>query len=169
MSKNNINATNKKYEKNKKTLAYLDSNPEISKKPGWDRIKNTKYVDLLNKYFGSETFGQYVQELSKKEDKEYIKSFKYFQKTYTQFFLSYRNNEKNNKIQISNTNNNTDNSSERKEPNLKEETPFLIGEANDLSEIFNFNNSGDFMDENSLFPDENSLFPDENFAFRRLW
>ena len=151
-----INATNKKYDKNKKTLAYLDSNPEISKKSGWDRIKNTKYVDLLNKYFGSETFGQYVQELSKKEDEEYIKSFKYFSKTYTQFFLSYRNNEKNNKIQISNTNNNNniDNSSERKEPNLKEETPFLISEANDLSEIFNFNNSGDFMDENSLFPDE---------------
>ena len=165
-----IKATINKYNKNKKTLAYLDSNPEISKKSEWDIIKNTKYVDLLDKYFGSPAFEQYVQELSKKEDEQYIKSFKYFSKTYTQFFLNYRNNESNNKIQISNiNNNNTDNSSERKELNLKSETPFLISEENDLSEIFNFNKSEDFMDENSLFPDENSLFPDENFAFRRLW
>ena len=158
-----IKATNKKYNKNKETLAYLDSNPEISKKSGWEKIKNTKYVDLLNEYFNSEAFEQYIKELSKKEDEEYIKSFKYFSKTYTHFFLSYRQNESNNQIQISNINsNNTDNSSERKEPNLIIDPPFLMSGENELSEIFNFNNSGDFMD-------ENSLFPDQNFAIRQLW
>ena len=43
-----------KYNRNKKTLEYLDSNPEINEKSGWEKIKNSKYSDLLEEYFNSD-------------------------------------------------------------------------------------------------------------------
>lgn len=156
-----IKVAENKYNKNKKTLAYLDSNTEISKKSGWEKIKNVKYVDLLNEYFDSNEFEQFVQELSKKEDEEYIKSFKYFSKTYTQYFLSCGKNEENNKIQTSSIINKIPDFSEQILPNLTTETPFLLSEENDLYEIFNFNRSEDLSD-------ENSLFPNDSFIIRRL-
>ena len=156
-NKNYIEAAINKYYKNKITLAYLDSNPEISKKSGWEKIKNVKYVDLLNEYFDSNEFEQFVQELSKKEDEEYIKSFKYFSKTYTQYFLSCGKNEENNKIQTSSIINKIPDFSEQILPNLTTETPFLLSEENDLYEIFNFNRSEDLSDENSLFPNDSFI------------
>jgi hypothetical protein len=48
----------KKYWKNKETLNYLNSNPLISEKSVWQKIKSMKYIDLLNAYFNSDEFYQ---------------------------------------------------------------------------------------------------------------
>ena len=81
-----------KYNRNKKTLEYLDSNPEISEKSGWEEIKNSKYSDLLNDYFNTDNFKKLVEKLSQKEDKAYMDSFKFFSDNYVEFFLSYKPN-----------------------------------------------------------------------------
>ena len=91
--KNIIGAANKKCNRNKKTLEYLDSNPEISEKSGWNKIKNTLYVDLLRDYFKSDSFKQLIEKLSKKEDKAYMDSFDFFSKNYIKFFQTYNSNE----------------------------------------------------------------------------
>ena len=83
----------KKYEKNKKTLEYLKKNKEISEKSGWERIKNSKYVDLLKEYFNTDNFKKLVEKLSQKEDKAYMDSFKFFSDKYVEFFISYKPNE----------------------------------------------------------------------------
>ena len=90
-----IGAAIKKCNRNKKTLEYLDSNPEISEKSGWKKIKNTLYVDLLKEYFNpdSDSFKQLIEKLSKKEDKAYMDSFKFFSENYVKFFLNYNSNE----------------------------------------------------------------------------
>ena len=95
--KNIIGAANKKCNRNKKTLEYLDSNPEISEKSGWNKIKNTLYVDLLRDYFKSDSFKQLIEKLSKKEDKAYMDSFKFFSDNYVEFFISYKPNKPNSK------------------------------------------------------------------------
>ena len=91
-------AAKKKYEKNKKVLEYLSSNKKISEESGWERIKNMKYIDLLKAYLNSKEFQQYINELSKKETKNYIDAFVYFASTYIDFFLSYEPNENNNHL-----------------------------------------------------------------------
>ena len=88
-----IGAANKKCNRNKKTLEYLDSNPEISEKSGWNKIKNTPYVDLLRDYFKKDSFKLLVEKLSKKEDKAYMDSFEFFSKNYINFFQNYNSNE----------------------------------------------------------------------------
>ena len=82
-----------KYNRNKKTLEYLDCNPEINEKSGWEKIKNSKYSDLLNDYFNTDNFKKLVEKLSQKEDKAYMDSFKFFSDNYVEFFLSYKQNE----------------------------------------------------------------------------
>ena len=75
-------------------MEYLDSNPEISEKSGWNKIKNTLYVDLLRDYFiNSDSFKQLIEKLSKKEDKAYMDSFKFFSDNYINFFQNYNSNE----------------------------------------------------------------------------
>ena len=196
-NKNYIEAAINKYYKNKITLAYLDSNPEISKKSGWEKIKNTKYVDLLKEYFVSKEFEQFVSELSKTEDEEYIKAYKYFSKTYTEFFLNYKNNEKfrNNSTEHINNNNNS-NSSENIIINNIDQNPnpnniinncklfSLEPNNNDTNEEkyldslimspFLFHEESDqsenlYPDIDGYLKDENSLFSEENFMFRRFW
>ena len=55
----------KKYYKNKKTLDYLNSNPVIRERSGWQKIRTMKYIDLLKAYFNSEEFEQSIYELYK--------------------------------------------------------------------------------------------------------
>ena len=103
-----------KYNRNKKTLEYLDSNPEISKKSGWEKTKNSKYVDLLKEYFKTDNFKKLVEKLSQKEDKAYMDSFKFFSDNYVAFFHSYKQNEESSKKCNINNNNPRMDSSENK-------------------------------------------------------
>ena len=82
----------KKSDKNKKTLDYLNSNPIISERSGWNKIKSMKYIDLLRAYFNSEEFDQSLDEVIKKENKNYINKYIFFAKTYITYFQSYNSN-----------------------------------------------------------------------------
>jgi len=88
----------KKYIKNKIVLEYLSYNKKISEESGWERIKNMKYIDLLKAYLNSSEFQKCIEELSKKETKNYIDAFIYFASIYIYFFLSYEGSENNNHI-----------------------------------------------------------------------
>ena len=82
----------KKSDKNKKTLDYLNSNPIISERSGWNKIKSMKYIDLLRAYFNSEEFDQSLDEVIKKENQNYINKYIFFAKTYIAYFQSYNSN-----------------------------------------------------------------------------
>jgi hypothetical protein len=82
----------KKSDKNKKTLDYLNSNPIISERSGWNKIKSMKYIDLLRAYFNSEEFEQSLDEVIKKENQNYINKYIFFAKTYITYFQSYNSN-----------------------------------------------------------------------------
>ena len=96
-------ASLKKYNKNKETLDYLNSNPLISDKSGWNKIKSMKYIDLLNAYFNSDEFVQTIHKLYKKEKQNYINQYIFFAKTYVTFFQSYKSNSIPEKNNVSNT------------------------------------------------------------------
>ena len=96
-------ASLKKYNKNKETLDYLNSNPLISDKSGWNKIKSMKYIDLLNAYFNSDEFVQTIHKLYKKEKQNYINQYIFFAKTYVTFFQSYKSNSTPEKNNVSNT------------------------------------------------------------------
>ena len=80
----------KKYRKNIETLNYLDNNLEISEKSGWSKIKNMKYIDLLEAYFNSKEFEESIEKLEKKETKNYINDYIYYSLNYIEHFKSYR-------------------------------------------------------------------------------
>ena len=76
-----------KYYKNKKVLQYLEDNPEISKRSGFDIIKNMKYKDLLKMYIYSAQFENSLVKLKKEnESSEYILDYIYRAKTYIDFY-----------------------------------------------------------------------------------
>ena len=79
----------KKHEKNVKTMEYLRANPEISKKSGWESIKNMKYADLLVAYYNSKEFELSVEKLKQKEDKNYIKKYLFFASIYLDYYRGY--------------------------------------------------------------------------------
>lgn len=113
----------KKYHKNKKTLDYLNSNPLISEKSGWKKIKSMKYIDLLKAYFNSDEFAQTISKLYKKENKNYINQYIFFSKTYVTFFQSYQTN-------ITKENNNASNISIPFETNYSNEMPLSSYQSN---------------------------------------
>jgi len=80
----------KKFEKNMKTLEYLNKNKEISEKSGWERIRKMKYIDLLKAFFNSKKFANSVNELRQKEDKNYINNYLFFASTYIDYFQNYK-------------------------------------------------------------------------------
>ena len=194
-NKNNIKAAESKYIKNKEILKYLDNNQEISKKSGWDKIKNTKYIDLLKDFFNSKEFEQSILDISKKEDKNYLESYIYFSKTYIEFFLSYKPYEKelnninqdtnNNVIQMSNTIVRNDNNNLNSNIVLNNDSPnqFSHDIVNDnpintqnednpfILPFFAINEETDFENLNSISNDdissENFLSLDENLVFQR--
>ena len=88
--------TDKKYKRNIQVLDYLNRNPKISEESGWKIIKDMKYKDLLKAYFNSNEFLLSIEELSKKENNDYINSYNYFSSNYVDFFLSYHPNKKKN-------------------------------------------------------------------------
>ena len=88
----NGNVDKNKYLKNIKVLKYLEKNPEISKRSGFDLIKNQKYKDIIQLYFNSEEFEQSLIKLKKeKESPEYIQEYIKRAKTYISFYTNEKN------------------------------------------------------------------------------
>ena len=91
-TKNKENSKNSKRNKkqaikNQIFLEYLENNPEISKKSGFDFIKNMKYRELLQLYFLSEEFENSIIQLkNKKESDEYINDYIYLSQNYINYF-----------------------------------------------------------------------------------
>jgi hypothetical protein len=80
-----------KYERNLKVLDYLEKNPDISKRSGFDLIKDKKYKDILKLYFTSSQFENSLIKLKdEKESPEYIQEYIKRAKNYINF---YSNNE----------------------------------------------------------------------------
>jgi hypothetical protein len=79
----------KKYLKNKDTLEYLDNNPEICKKSGFDIIQEMKYKNLLNIFFNSGEFEESLIRLKKEnETKEYVQEYVIKAKRYVDFYTN---------------------------------------------------------------------------------
>ena len=78
-----------KYLKNVKVLKYLENNPEISKKSGFDLIKDLKYKDLLHKYLLSLEFEDSINKLKKEnESEEYIQLYIIIAKNYINYYYN---------------------------------------------------------------------------------
>ena len=76
-----------KYYRNQKVLKYLEDNPEIAKRAGFDIIQNMKYKDLLKIYFSSAQFEKSIYKLkTENECSEYIIEYIYRAKTYISFY-----------------------------------------------------------------------------------
>ena len=76
-----------KYKNNLKVLEYLDQNPDICERSGFDIISKMKYGDLLEEYFKSYEFEKAINKLREEnEEEEYIKEYINKAKTYVKFF-----------------------------------------------------------------------------------
>ena len=85
---------NAKLLRNQKVLKYLEENPEISKRAGFDIIKDMKYKDLLKTYFISSQFDDSIKLLKdENESSEYIEEYIYRAKNYIRFYSNFENNE----------------------------------------------------------------------------
>ena len=85
----NIYIDKSSYLKNKEVIEYLESNPEISKKSGFDIVKNMKYKDILKRYFISNEFEDSLNELKKEnETQEYIQYYIYYAKNYIGYYTN---------------------------------------------------------------------------------
>ena len=96
----NKNVDYKKYQKNKEVLEYLEKNPEICKKSGFDIIQGKKYKELLNIYFNSAEFEDSIMRLKKEnESEEYIQEYVLKAKNFVKYYSNYEKDE--NKDEIS--------------------------------------------------------------------
>ncbi len=78
--------------KNKKTLQYLEKNPEISKISGFNELKRLKYKEILRRYFSSIEFEQSIKQLEiENEDNEYIQEYICLAKGYIDYFMDVNN------------------------------------------------------------------------------
>ena len=76
-----------KYKNNLNVLDYLDKNPEICEKSGFDIISKMKYGDLLEEYFKSDEFNRAINKLYlENEEEDYIKEYINKAKSYVKFF-----------------------------------------------------------------------------------
>ena len=83
----NKNVDLAKYKNNLNVLEYLDQNPEICEKSGFDIISNMKYSDLLDEYFKSVEFEKAIKKLKEEnEEEEYIREYIKKAKNYVNFF-----------------------------------------------------------------------------------
>ena len=81
-----------KYKKNLKVLNYLDKNPEICKRSGFDLIENRKYKEILTFYFASAQFeNSLIQLKEEKESPEYIQEYINRARTYVSFYSNPKN------------------------------------------------------------------------------
>ena len=88
-----------KLKKNIEVLNYLEKNPEICRKSGFDLIKDRKYKDLLEFYFSSTQFENSVIQLkAEKESPEYIQEYIYRARSYVSFYTNSKNEEDKNEI-----------------------------------------------------------------------
>ena len=79
-----------KYEKNQKVLKYLEENPEISKRAGFDIVQNMKYKELFGIYFKSAQFENSINQLkAENESNEYIEEYIYRAMTYLKFYCDF--------------------------------------------------------------------------------
>ncbi len=77
----------RKYNKNLRVLKYLENNPEISKKSGFDLIKDRKYKDILNIYFSSLEFeNSLIQLTNENESDEYIQEYLSCARSFISFY-----------------------------------------------------------------------------------
>ena len=98
----NKNIDKTKLMRNKEVLKYLENNPEICKRSGFDIIQNMKYKDLLKIYFISAEFENSINQLKdENESLDYIQEYTYRAKTYVKFYTTYEN-EKKNEINLNN-------------------------------------------------------------------
>ena len=78
-----------KYKKNKEVLRYLEENPDISERSGFDAIKDKKYKDILKNYFTSAQFEESLYQLKEEnENPEYIIEYIKKAKTYISFYCN---------------------------------------------------------------------------------
>ena len=76
-----------KYKRNLNVLKYLDENPDICQKSGFDIISKMKYRDLLEEYFRSDEFDKAINKLREEnEEEDYIKEYIIKAKSYVKFF-----------------------------------------------------------------------------------
>lgn len=81
-----------KYKKNKEVLRYLEENPDICERSGFDAIKDKKYKDVLKAYFASSQFEESLYQLKEQnESPEYIREYIKKAKTYISFYCNVKN------------------------------------------------------------------------------
>ena len=77
------------YDKNKKTLDYLEQNPEISRMSGFDIVKKMKYRDIFKAYFSSAEFEESIETLKEEDESaEYIQEYFILAKNYIEYFIN---------------------------------------------------------------------------------
>jgi len=83
----NSKVDHNKYIKNLQVLDYLEKNPDICEKSGFDLIKDRKYKDILKIYFTSAQFENSLIKLKiEKESPEYIQEYIHRAKSYVNFY-----------------------------------------------------------------------------------
>ena len=83
----NSNVDHSKYKKNMQVLNYLENNPDICQRSGFDLIKDRKYKDILKIYFSSAQFeNSLIQLKAEKESSEYIQEYIDKASTYISFY-----------------------------------------------------------------------------------
>ena len=95
-----------KYNRNLDVLDYLSKNSEICNNSLFNKIRNMKYVDLLNAYFISKEFEDAIIELNQKGEKmEYIEEYINKSLSYVYFFKNTASKENNYSIEINSDSN----------------------------------------------------------------
>ena len=88
----NSKVDHNKYIKNLQVLDYLEKNPDICEKSGFDLIKDRKYKDILKIYFTSAQFENSLIQLKlEKESPEYIQEYIHRAKSYVNFYSNVNN------------------------------------------------------------------------------
>ena len=86
----NKNIDTRKYMKNLEVLKYLEKNPEICRKSGFDIISEKKYKDLLQMYFSSGEFEESIVRLKREnETKDYIQEYILKARSYVSFYSNF--------------------------------------------------------------------------------
>ena len=105
---------NNKCNKNIKVLKYLENNPEICKRSGFDLIKDKKYKDILKLYFASAEFENSLFQLKEeKESPEYIQEYISKAKNYVNFYSNFK--KKDNQQEVDNVEENEENEEDSKD------------------------------------------------------